>query len=59
VKKKNLRGKLTLNQQTVANLTRDTMENIYGRTGEACESMVLSCDPKKYLCETSEMMIDN
>jgi hypothetical protein len=52
MKKKQLKVKLTLNQQTIANLTQETMGNVYGRTGEACESIVLSCDPEKYLCDT-------
>ena len=54
--KKQLKGKLTLNQQTIANLTRQTMGNVYGRTGEECESILFSCDPEKWLCETSDLV---
>jgi hypothetical protein len=50
MKKKQLKGKLTLNQQTIANLTREAMGDVIGRTTEACESMVLSCDAEKWLC---------
>jgi hypothetical protein len=51
MKKRNLNGKLTLNQETIANLTREAMGDVVGRTTEACESMVLSCDPVKWLCK--------
>ena len=56
MKKKQLKGKLTLNQETIANLTREAMGDVIGRTTEACESMVLSCDAEKWLCETSDLV---
>jgi hypothetical protein len=51
MKEKQLKIKLTLNQETIANLTQEEMGDIVGRTTEACESMVLSCDPEKWLCD--------
>jgi hypothetical protein len=56
MKKKQLKGKLTLNQETIANLTRAAMGDVIGRTTENCESMVLSCDPKKWLCDTCDLV---
>jgi hypothetical protein len=56
LEKKNLGGKLTLNKETVADLTHQVMQGIHGGTGEDCESMLFSCDPKKWLCDTSDLV---
>ena len=56
MKKKNLKGKLILNKKTVSHLSQVAMNDVHGRTGEACESMLLSCNPKKYLCDTSDFI---